>query len=128
MHNHRTPHASAGGGCGRSSAMSRKISWDICRAMAVGPSKSRPPMSHRKSDLGCAPKNLPKQLPFILCAAGINGAILALRFHGPGREPEILAEHYPGPVFGVPINIMVVDRSGDAARITITKGGNATWH
>jgi hypothetical protein len=32
---HRTSHASAGGGCGRSSAMSRKISWNICRAMAT---------------------------------------------------------------------------------------------
>jgi hypothetical protein len=27
--------AGAGGGCGRSSAMSRKISWNICRAMAT---------------------------------------------------------------------------------------------
>jgi hypothetical protein len=26
-------YASAGGGCGRSSAMSRKISWKICRGM-----------------------------------------------------------------------------------------------
>jgi hypothetical protein len=31
MHNHRTPHAGAGGGCGRSSAISHKISWNICR-------------------------------------------------------------------------------------------------
>src|SRR5262249_57049774 len=29
MHNHRTSHASAVGGCGRSSAMSRKISWNV---------------------------------------------------------------------------------------------------
>src|SRR5262249_45101347 len=35
MHDPRTPHAGAGGGCGRSSAMSRKISWNICRAMAT---------------------------------------------------------------------------------------------
>jgi hypothetical protein len=27
----------AGGGCGRSSAISRKISWNICRAMATSP-------------------------------------------------------------------------------------------
>jgi hypothetical protein len=26
---------SPGGGCGRSSAMSRRISWNICRAMAT---------------------------------------------------------------------------------------------
>ncbi len=35
MHPHRTLHARAGGGCGRSSAMSRRISWDICRGMAT---------------------------------------------------------------------------------------------
>src|SRR5262249_33796449 len=28
-------HASAGGGCGRSSAISRRISWNICRGMAT---------------------------------------------------------------------------------------------
>jgi hypothetical protein len=31
----RTSHAGAGGGCGRSSAMSRNISWNICRGMAT---------------------------------------------------------------------------------------------
>ena len=30
-----TSYANAGGGCGRSSAMSRKISWNICRGMAT---------------------------------------------------------------------------------------------
>src|SRR6516225_12487800 len=30
-----TSHASAGGGCGRSSAINRKISWNICRGMAT---------------------------------------------------------------------------------------------
>src|SRR6266566_4116149 len=34
-HAHRTCHAGAGGGCGRSSAMSRRISWNICRGMAT---------------------------------------------------------------------------------------------
>ena len=29
------PHAGADGGCGRSSAMSRKISWNICRGIAT---------------------------------------------------------------------------------------------
>src|SRR5262249_2817895 len=31
-HDHPTSHARAGGGCGRSSAISRKISWNICRS------------------------------------------------------------------------------------------------
>src|SRR5262245_1098061 len=35
MRNHRTSHAGGGGVCGRSSAMSRKIIWNICRAMAT---------------------------------------------------------------------------------------------
>ena len=30
----RTLHAGAGGGCGRSSAISHSISWNICRGMA----------------------------------------------------------------------------------------------
>jgi len=31
----RSSHAGAGGGFGRSSAPSRKISWNVCRAMAT---------------------------------------------------------------------------------------------
>ena len=34
MHDHRASHAGAGG-CGRSSAIIRKISWNICRGMAT---------------------------------------------------------------------------------------------
>src|SRR5262245_28965308 len=34
-HDHRSSHAGAGGGFGRSSAISRKISWNICRGMAT---------------------------------------------------------------------------------------------
>src|SRR5207344_335218 len=34
-HDRRASHAGAGGGCGRSSAISRKISWNICRGMAT---------------------------------------------------------------------------------------------
>jgi hypothetical protein len=35
MDSDRTLHAGAGGGCGRSSAIRRKISWNICRGMAT---------------------------------------------------------------------------------------------
>src|ERR1700704_1511530 len=35
MHNDRTPRACAGGGRGRISAISRKISWNIYRGMAT---------------------------------------------------------------------------------------------
>jgi hypothetical protein len=35
MHDHRSSHAGAGGGSGRSSAISRKISWNICRGIAT---------------------------------------------------------------------------------------------
>jgi hypothetical protein len=34
MDSDRTLHTGAGGGCGRSSAIRRKISWNICRGMA----------------------------------------------------------------------------------------------
>src|SRR5580700_1062356 len=35
MDSDRTLHAGAGGGCGRSSAIRRSISWNICRGIAI---------------------------------------------------------------------------------------------
>ena len=36
-HDHYSSHAATGGGCGRSSTISRKISWNICRGLRPGP-------------------------------------------------------------------------------------------
>ena len=48
MHDHRASHAGAGG-CGRSSAIIRKISWNICRGMATSAVWKARPGSARAS-------------------------------------------------------------------------------
>ena len=48
FHDHRSSHAGAGGGCGRSSAIIRKISWNICRGkIPDGIQPSPKPLTHR---------------------------------------------------------------------------------
>jgi hypothetical protein len=61
------------------------------------------------------------KLPFILCAASLNGSVFCIRTAGSDRE--ILAEHYEGGSFQLPINIMVIDQTGEAARIAIEAEG-----
>jgi hypothetical protein len=63
----------------------------------------------------------PHLLGFILCAASLNGSVFCIRTAGSDRE--ILAEHYEGGSFQLPINIMVIDQTGEAARIAIEAEG-----
>ena len=58
-------------------------------------------------------------LPFIVVSASRNGSVYALRVRGDGSESEVLAEHFEGAGFPIPINIMVLDQNNEAALITI---------
>jgi uncharacterized protein (DUF302 family) len=41
---------------------------------------------------------------------------------------EVLAEYFPEEGFLLPINVMIVDQEGEAARVTVTADGATTWH
>ena len=73
----------------------------------------------RQAITECEAKGM--KLPFILCAASLNGSVFCIRTAGSDRE--ILAEHYEGGSFQLPINIMVIDQTGEAARIAIEAEG-----
>lgn len=65
------------------------------------------------------------KLPFIVCAVSPNGSVLAIRYNE-GRGPDPLAQHFENEAFTTPVNIMVVDRDGKAARAVI-EGGNVNY-
>jgi hypothetical protein len=70
---------------------------------------------------GCLARNM--KLPLMLCLLGTNGGVQAFRFHGFGKEMERLVNPVPDGFMELPINIMVVDSSGDAVRVVAgTKG------
>ena len=55
------------------------------------------------------------KFPLIVCAVASNGAIQAYKVHAPGRALWELAGHSePDAFMGFPINLMVVDRTGEA--------------
>ena len=58
------------------------------------------------------------KLPFIVCAVSPNGSVLVTRINE-GRGPDPLAQHFEDHAFKTPVNIMVVDHNGEAARIVI---------
>jgi hypothetical protein len=66
------------------------------------------------------------QLPFIVCVVSQNGSVLVTRFNE-GRGPNTLAQHFENGAFKTPVNIMVVDHDGQAARIVI-KSGKISYH
>jgi hypothetical protein len=63
-------------------------------------------------------------LPFTGVAVDVHGSLLGVRTDG--ENPKVLAERYVRGVFALPINIMVVDAKGEAARLLIEKGGRMT--
>lgn len=67
------------------------------------------------------------RLPFILCSASPNGSVLAMRFSGPDAAPDVLAEHYDPAGFRMPMTIMILDQTNEAARVTLDATGK-TWH
>lgn len=60
--------------------------------------------------------------PFLLCAVGRDGGLFAIRV-SPDHDPEVLVDHL-GSTIQFPINIMIVDPTGEAVRVTI----DATEH
>jgi hypothetical protein len=60
-------------------------------------------------------------LPFIACAASLNGSILAVRYSAgeEGLDTEFLAQHSERNGFQTPITIIILDQAGEAVRVTI---------
>ncbi len=72
------------------------------------------------------------ELPFVMVAVAANSSIYAHRYEedetGDGLDVVPLAEHIVGPGFQLPINMMLVDATGEAVRIVIGREGGATFH
>ena len=66
-------------------------------------------------------------LPFVMVAASRNGTVLAMRVPGGGRDGEVLAEHSEEGMFAMPITCVVLDKTGEAVRITI-QAEEVTYH
>jgi hypothetical protein len=73
----------------------------------------------------CQKRNMP--LPYLFVAVAINGGILGARYlldeSGEGLEAEMLVEPTPGGMMQMPINVMIVDATGEAVRVLITPEG-----
>jgi hypothetical protein len=65
------------------------------------------------------------KLPFIVCSVASNGSTLVTRIND-GRGPDTLAQHFEDQGFRTPINIIVVDHHGEAARVVIKSSGITT--
>jgi hypothetical protein len=65
--------------------------------------------------------------PVIMCAVSPNGSILANRIDGMGGS-EVLAQHFEGVGFAVPMTIMVLDQNNVAVKATIDHSGKMSWH
>jgi hypothetical protein len=61
-------------------------------------------------------------LPFIVCAISTNGSVLVVRINGGHGPDTTLAQHFEDDVFKMPMNIVVVDRLGEAVRVVIEGG------
>jgi hypothetical protein len=64
------------------------------------------------------------QVPLYMASIGTNGVMLYARYvlaeDGAALDCEFLAEHIPaGADFGLPLNIMVVDATGQSARVLL---------
>ncbi len=66
-------------------------------------------------------------VPFVIVAASRNGSVLAMRVPGGGRDGEVLAEHSEEGMFAMPITCVVLDKTGEAVRITI-QAEEVTYH
>jgi hypothetical protein len=61
--------------------------------------------------------------PLSVVAVGANGSLCAIRTDG--ERPTVTANYSEDGVFAVPINIMVTDSRGIAARCLITTDGRS---
>jgi hypothetical protein len=69
-------------------------------------------------------------LPFVCVTAAANGSIFAVRYVQAvdGLEAAPLAQHVEGPGFTLPINIMIMDQTGEAARVKLETTGTMSYH
>jgi hypothetical protein len=67
-------------------------------------------------------------LPWIVCSVSPNGSVCVTRIHGSGKAGECLAEHYEAKGFRLPMTIAIVDQRNEAARVTLWRSGEKTWH
>ncbi len=72
------------------------------------------------------------QAPLTLAAVAVNGGVLVIRYTWSesleGFDAEVLAEPPEGKGLAMPINIMIVDSGGEAARVLIEQGGIEYLH
>jgi hypothetical protein len=69
-------------------------------------------------------------LPFVCVVAAANGSIFAVRYvqAADGLEPVRLTQHLEGPGFALPVNIMIMDQTGEAARVKLETTGAISYH
>jgi hypothetical protein len=61
----------------------------------------------------CVARNM--KFPLILCAVASNGVVQAYKVHAPGRALwDLAGNSEPDAFMRFPINLMIVDRSGEA--------------
>jgi hypothetical protein len=65
--------------------------------------------------------------PVILCAVSPNGSILANRIDGLGGS-EVLAQHFEGGGFAVPMTVVVLDQNNVAVKVTIDHDSKMSRH
>ena len=72
------------------------------------------------------------QAPLTLAAVAVNGGVLVIRYTLSEShecfDAEVLAEPPEGKGLDLPINIMIVDSGGEAARVLIEQGGIEYLH
>ena len=70
-------------------------------------------------------------LPFTMAAIAANGSVYVIRY-GQGETglvPTHLAEHVDGQGFKTPVNLVLVDSRGEAARMVVRPdGGRSILH
>lgn len=69
------------------------------------------------------------KFPLIVCAVGANGTIQAYKVHDPRRALWQLSGHpEPGDFMQWPINLMIVDRLGEAIRVRFDIKEGVSFH
>jgi len=63
-------------------------------------------------------------LPLHLCAVSVNGAILVVRYSESEEDEEsidgeVVVQHFPEAGSQLPINMMITDADGNAARVLL---------
>lgn len=90
-------------------------------------------MREKRSDLGnwlgevlteCERRGM--QMPFLIVGVGINGSVAVLRYSDDSDEMEVIVE--PSEAFVLPLNIMIIDARGEAARAAVFKDGKTVVH